>query len=127
MQRDMELIRKILFVIEEKYVDTWLSSNEIEIDGYDMKAIAYHCAILHDAGLVSDYNGHYGDDELQSFGVGRLTWAGHELLDKIKSDTVWNRTKDTIKKKGIPFVLDAVKEIATAITKAMIQSAITGL
>ena len=65
--------------------------------------------------------------ELQFFGVGRLTWDGHELLDKIKSDTVWNKTKDTIKKKGIPFVLDAVKEIATAITTAMIQSAIQGI
>ena len=126
MQRDMELIRKILFAIEEKYVDTWLSSSKIKIDGYDMKTIAYHCAVLHDAGLVSDYKGQYGDNELQFFGVGRLTWDGHELLDKIKSDTVWNKTKDTIKKKGIPFVLDAVKEIATAITKAMIQSAITG-
>lgn len=127
MQRDMELIRKILFVIEDKYVDTWLGSNEISIDGYDMKTVAYHCAILHDAGLLSDYKGQYGSNELMFFGVGRLTWDGHELLDKIKSDTVWNKTKETIKKKGIPFVLDAVKEIATAITTAMIQSAIQGL
>ena len=29
MQRDMELIRKILFAIEVKYIDTWLSSNEM--------------------------------------------------------------------------------------------------
>lgn len=127
LQRDMEVIRKILFVIEEKYVDTWLGSNDIAIDGYDMKTIGYHCAILHDAGLISDYKGQYGDNELRFFGVGRLTWEGHELLDKIKCDTVWNRTKDTIQKKGIPFVLDSVKEIATAITTAMIQSAITGL
>lgn len=126
MQRDMELIRKILFSIEEKYIDTWLSSSEIPIDGYSMETIAYHCAILYDAGLVSDYKGHYAGDGLYDFGVGRLTWEGHELLDKIKSDTVWNKTKDTIRKKGIPFVLDAVKEIATAITTAMIQSAING-
>ena len=127
MQRDMELIRKILFTIEEKYVDTWLSGNEINIDGYDMKTIAYHCAILHDAGLIYDYQGQYGGDELLFFGVGRLTWAGHEFLDKIKNDTVWNKTKGVIKEKGIPFVLDAVKEIATAITTSMIQSAITGI
>lgn len=127
MKRDMELIRKILFAIEDKYVDTWLSSSEIPIDGYDMKTIGYHCAILHDAGLISDYKNQYGDDGLLHFGVGRLTWDGHELLDKIKSDTVWNKTKDTIKKKGIPFVLDAVKEIATDITKAMIQAVIQGL
>ena len=127
MQRDMELIRKILFTIEEKYVDTWLSSNEIEIDGYDMKTIGYHCAILHDAGLVANYQGHYAGNELRFFGVGRLTWEGHELLDKIRSDTVWNRTKETITKKGIPFVLDAMKEIATAVTSAMIQAALTGI
>lgn len=127
MQRDMELIRKILFTIEDKYVDTWLDSGKMQIDGYDMKTVAYHCSILHDAGLVSDYKGQYGGDELYFFGVGRLTWDGHELLDKIKSDTVWNKTKDTITKKGIPFVLDAVKEIATAITTAMIQSAIQGI
>lgn len=41
MKRDMELIRKILFVIEEKYIDTWLNSKEIMIDGYDMKTIGY--------------------------------------------------------------------------------------
>lgn len=127
MQRDMELIRKILFTIEEKYVDTWLHSSKIKIDGYDMKTIAYHCVILHDAGLVSDYKGNYSGNELSFFGVGRLTWAGHEFLDKIKNDTVWNKTKGVIKEKGIPFVLDAVKEIATAITTSMIQSAISGL
>jgi hypothetical protein len=123
----MELIRKILLTVEEKYVDTWLHSNEIEIDGYDMKTIGYHCAVLHDAGLLYDYKGQYGDGELLQFGVGRLTWDGHEFLEKIKSDTVWNKTKDTITTKGIPFVLDAVKEIATSITTSMIKTAITGL
>lgn len=126
-QRDMELIRKILFVIEEESIDTWLHSSKIKIDGYNMKAIAYHCAILHDAGLVSDYKGNYSNSELSFFGVGRLTWAGHEFLDKIKNDAVWNKTKGVIKEKGIPFVLDAVKEIATAITTSVIQSAITGI
>ena len=40
MQRDMDLIRKILFVIEGKYVDTWLPGSDVQIDGYDMKTIA---------------------------------------------------------------------------------------
>lgn len=44
MQRDMDLIRKILFVIEGKYVDTWLPGSDVQIDGYDMKTIAYHDA-----------------------------------------------------------------------------------
>ena len=124
MQRDIELIRKILYIIEEKYVDTWLSDGSLKIDGYDLKTIGYHCAILYDARYITNYTPRYYDNELKAFGVGRLTWEGHELLDKIKNDTVWNKTKETIKTKGIPFVLDAVKEIATAITTTMIQSAI---
>lgn len=82
MQRDMDLIRKILFAIEEKYVDTWLPGSDVQIDGYDMKTIAYHCALLHDAGLIYDYKTQYAGDGLYFFGVGRLTWEGHELLDK---------------------------------------------
>lgn len=127
MKRDMELIRKILLTVEEKYVDTWLYDNDVQINGYDIKIVGYHCAILHDAGLLYDYNGQYGDGELLQFGVGRLTWDGHEFLEKIKSDTVWNKTKDTITTKGIPFVMEAVKEVATAVTTTMIKTAITGV
>ena len=76
MQRDMDLIRKILFVIEGKYVDTWLPGSDVQIDGYDMKTIAYHCALLHDAGLIYDYKAQYAGDGLYLFGVGRLTWEG---------------------------------------------------
>ena len=126
MIRDMELIRKILFTIEEKYIDVCLEGSEIKIEGYDYKTIAYHCDILCDANLISDYEGLCASGELCEFGVGRLTWEGHELLDKIKQDSVWNKTKEIIKCKGIPFVLDAVKQIAAAVTSAMIQSAIQG-
>lgn len=124
MQRDMELIRKILFRIEEKYVDVALDYHELDITGYDMKTIAYHCSILYDAGLIEDYEGQYGDNELLIFYVEKLTWEGHELLDKIRNDTVWNKTKETIAKKGIPFVLDAVKQISTAVVTGMIKGAI---
>lgn len=127
MKRDMELIRRILLTVEEKYVDIWLRNNEVQIDGCDMKIDGYHCAILHGAGLLYDYKGQYGNGQLLQFGVGRLTWDSHEFLNKIKSDTVWNKTKDTITAKGIPFVLDAVKEIATAVTTTMIKTAIVGL
>ena len=125
MQRDMELIRKILFAIEDKFIDVSLDSSELVIDGYDYKTVGYHCAILCDAGLIYDYEDEYGDDELSSFCVGRLTWEGHDFLDKIRSETVWNKTKETIVKKGLPFVFDVVKELATANMGDMIKVAIS--
>lgn len=92
-----------------------------------MQQVAYHCKILHDARLISDYKGHFASNELLDFGVGCLTWEGHEFLDKIREDTVWNKTKDLITKKGLPMVLDVVKEISQSIVATMVQGAIKGL
>lgn len=116
MKRDMDLIRLILLKIEEDYVSTALYN--IEIDGYDKETIAYHCKILHEAGFVSNYGSQYADNALYSFGVGSLTWEGNEFLDKIRDDSFWGKTKDAIKKKGLPLVLDTVKTVATAFITA---------
>ena len=125
MKRDMELIRKILFKIEEDYVSTALIN--LSIDGYSMEEVAYHCKILHDAGLVSAYNAKYASEGLYFFCVGSLTWEGHDYLDKIRNDNVWNKTKDVITKRGLPFVIDVVKDISTSIIKNMTEGAIKGL
>ena len=53
MKRDMELIRKILFKIEEEYVSTALFN--LAIDGYEFNDVAYQCKLLYDAGLVDQY------------------------------------------------------------------------
>lgn len=116
MKRDMDLVRLILLRIEEDYVSTALYN--LKIDGYDKETIAYHCKILHEAGFVSDYGSQYADNELQRFGVGSLTWEGNEFLDKIRDDSFWGKTKDAIKKKGLPLVLDTVKTVATAFVTA---------
>ena len=125
MKRDMELCRKILLAIEEQYVDTALYG--LEVEGYSMQQVAYHCKILHDAGLISNYKGYFASNRLYDFAVGSLTWDGHEFLDKIRQDTIWNKTKDVITQKGLPMVLDVVKEISQSIVATMVQGAIKGL
>ena len=64
---------------------------------------------------------------MYAFYVGRLTWEGHEFLDKIKNDTVWNKTLKVIKEKGLPLALDTVKDIAAAVAAAMLQAAISDI
>lgn len=53
----MELIRKILLAIEDQYVDVAISN--LNIEGYDSKTVAYHCKILYDANLISNYIGKF--------------------------------------------------------------------
>lgn len=120
MQRDMELVRKILFKIEET-VDNVVCHN-LKIEGYSMDQVAYHCSILYEGGYVYDYKAQYGGNSLYSFGVGRLTWEGHGFLDKIREDTIWKRTKDIIKEKGLPLVFDIVKSVSTEVIAGLINS-----
>lgn len=116
MKRDMDLVRKILLEIEERYVSTALY--DLQIEGYDMQTIAYHCKIMHEAGLISDCSIGYAGNDIYAFGVSGLTWNGNDYLDKIRDDSVWRKTKDIITEKGLPLVFDTIKTISTAFITA---------
>lgn len=119
MQRDMELVRKILFKIEE-IVDN-VACHNLKIEGYSMNQVAYHCSILYEGGYIYDYKAQYDGNGVYSFGVGRLTWEGHDFLDKIREDTIWKKTKETISDKGLPFAFDIVKSISTEIITGVVK------
>ena len=124
MKRDMELCRKILFAIEEQYVDTAL--HNLQIPEQTMEQVAYHCKILKEAGLITNYKALFASNHIVGFGVGSLTWEGHDFLDKIREDTIWNKTKGLIKGKALPMTLDVIKEIATAVISETLKGAMIG-
>jgi len=126
MKRDMDIVKRVLLVIEEKYKDVALYDWELSIDDLDKQTIAYHCKILYDGGLISDYKAQYADGEIWSFGVSSLTWEGHDFLDKIRDDSIWSKTKETIKSKGLPMTLDVVKVVASSIIEISLKAAIQG-
>ena len=111
MERNMDLCRLILFKIETEYRSTALYN--LNIDGFDLDTVAYHCKILADAGLLDSYEPIYGDDRIYAFSVGSLTWAGHDFLDKIRENTMWDRIKDKIKENTLPMNLEVIKNVAT--------------
>lgn len=113
MKRDMELCRKILFAIEEQYVD--VAIHNLKIESYSMEQVAYHCKILHEAGLVSYYNSKYGDNHIQFFAVGSITWNGHEYLDTIRQDSRWNEIKKQIASKSLPMTIDVITKVASSL------------
>ncbi len=82
MRRDLNLIKKILLAIEEKYVNSPLIN--LPIDGYSLQQVANHCELLHEEGLISKYKGYYGDGLIEAFSVGNLTNEGFNYLDTIR-------------------------------------------
>lgn len=96
MKRDMNLIRKLLFLIEEQ--DS--SHKQLKIPAeIDRGQVVYHLNLMEQAGLTVN-NIKYADNEPYLI-YSSLTWNGHDFLDSIKNDTIWERTKEGIKSKGL--------------------------
>ena len=116
MERDMDLVRAILLSIEKDYRS--MSICNLTIPGYDMQTIAYHCKIIKDKGLIFEYRAQYADNDLRFFWVGALTWEGNDFLDKIRDDSIWKKTKETIVEKGLPVIIETISTITTAFITA---------
>jgi len=107
MKRDWDLIREILTKVEECNPNVkGVQPSDFSIDAHT--AVAYHVKLLIDAGLV--------EGEMtpsMHFDVESLTWEGHEFLDSIRDDTVWEKTKTIFADKGISMSIDLVKGVAS--------------
>jgi hypothetical protein len=118
MQRDWDLIRKILIQVEA-LGDTRSQFHADEVEGADPETVSYHIRLLIDAGLVDGICSQGLDGPLRCF-ASALTWEGHEFLDKIRSAGMWNKIKATAREKGLSLSFDVIKVAAThAITALM--------
>jgi hypothetical protein len=98
MKRDMDLVRKILRIFEER--DKVSLAKKLDIDGYAPDCVEYHLHLMVQADLLEDPTA-----ELQrSFTVGgrmtavhsgglSLTWAGHDFLDASRNESTWEKAK----------------------------------
>src|SRR5688572_14979588 len=117
MQRDLDLVRKILFALEAKPDPKAVTT--LEIPGYDDLLIRYHLNLLAQAKLI-DY-----EPELTK--TGRIikviafnpSWQGYEFLDAVRSDAVWSKVKSQAAEKGTALPFDVLKTIATEIIKKL--------
>lgn len=113
----MELIRKILFYVEENYTAGQVWIKQINIDGYDSNTITEHIILAYESGFFQDIN-NISTLCCKEYWVGNLSNEGYDFLDKIRNDTIWNKTKIEITKKGLPMVAETIKTVATAFITA---------
>lgn len=119
MKRDWELVRQILLALEGLG-----DSNGVvtagDIKGYDAENVNYHMRLLNEAGLIQA-------DVMEPLGASvtcfanRLTWEGHQFLDNIRDNTLWNRVKATIREKGLEISFDTIKFAAPTVLRKMLQ------
>lgn len=120
MQRDMDLIRRILLYIEEHY-KPGADTIKVHIDGCSDSLIYEHCKLMYEAGLIQKLENWGCDGFEDQAHVGNLTNEGYDYLEKIRDLSLWGKVKDTIKDKGLPLIISTVKTIADALTKSLAE------
>lgn len=123
MKRNWDTIRLILTKVEGKHDSSYalLLQHFEPFDNLDQFEISYHVRLLLEIGLVEGrIDGPVGGGKPATFAILRLTWAGHEFLDSIRSDTVWNKTKETFTTKGLDMTFETIKAVAAAAMTSML-------
>ena len=84
MKRDMNLIRKILLVIEDNPL---ITLGHFLLCNHDNEVIREHARLAQEGGLIEplDTKVH----EFNLFQMWRLTWSGQEFLELARNDVNW--------------------------------------
>jgi len=94
MKRDFDLIRKILLDVEAAQAFT--SVSKFEYEGFDQDTVCGHLEILIQAEMIK---GEMIRTRAHVFpNVTGLTWKGHDFLDGMKDDSIWNKAKHSVLK-----------------------------
>ena len=114
MKRDLELVRKLLFFFDEKPDQGHV--HVPPIPGYDEPTIKYHLVLLHDAGYLrcEPVKSSTSDRVIYVLPF-ELTWDGHEFLDKIRNQYIWDEINANVKSHGfLSTSVDFIKKLADA-------------
>jgi len=120
MKRDWDTIREILTTLENN-----TSSSNMQLSDFpsqEAEKISYHAELLLETNLVDGEMLKMLGGGPHSFIITRLTWDGHEFLDSINDDTVWNKTKKSFASSGISMTFELIKTVATDTANSLIKA-----
>jgi len=121
MKRDWEIIRQILLRLEEKASPNGTISMEV-FGNFEPQDVGYNMRLLSEAGYIdaqilntSDGSGKIGLAIAKS-----LTNEGHDLLDTIRSNTVWEKIKEKFESKGIDMTFELVMSVGKRVMENLL-------
>jgi len=110
MKRDDDFLRSVLFEFEEKKDWVFLLREHMSMSDEERR-FQYHVLLAADAGLVAPVTE-------SSY---RLTNAGHDYLDAVRDEGIWETTKKHVAETGGNATLEIVKQLAVGALKKKIS------
>lgn len=112
MKRDMDKVRSLLLALEEEKSPYLMYLKGPLIGGMETSQEMVDYLFLLTSG------GYLEKGQHSQF---RITWAGHELIDNIRDDEIWRKTKDGAAKLG-SWSVKLLADLATGFIKAKAAS-----
>lgn len=119
MKRNLELIRHILITIESSS-KTRICIEDFETAEYDAATISYHINLLLDCDYVDASKIPVCRCPYDTFVVHRLTSQGHDYLDSVRDEHIWEQTKKQIGKVTSSVSLDVIKAVSGKIVLGLL-------
>lgn len=119
MKRDMDLVRKILFAIEDN--EQGFFHKQLEIQGYSSEQIGYHVYLMMQASLIKGADVTTHDCHSPVAIPTGLTWAGHDFLDACRDEGIWIKAKEKLKSLGGEVPLEVIKTVLIEIMKKQVM------
>ena len=99
MKRDMELIRKMILLVEDS-PGGW-APGQMTVEGYTDSEIGYHAYLIGDAGLADAADMTSTASTGPYYRLTHLTSAGHDFADSARAQYIWDEVIASMKKQGI--------------------------
>ena len=115
MKRDLDLVRHILLQIEALPAGPPAQYRMSEIE--DPLLLA-HFELVVGSGLVNGKISRSQSSRGDVISISGLTWEGHEWIETVRSDGVWNETKATLRDDGGALTYELTKAVADRILRA---------
>lgn len=128
MKLDHNCVRDVLLFLESnpyvvmnsddevEFTGVWLNNICNEVTKYSKETVFYTLFELDDGGYIS-ITKFGGDNAFESCCVNYITYAGHEFINKIRSNPTWEKTLELAGKVG-NFGLQMLAKIAEGVATA---------
>ena len=119
MKINYDCIRSLLLFLEEElqfdeelsYPETYFENACNSLPQFTPQEIAYSTLILKEANYA-EITILEADDQFCGALYSRITLAGHQYLDSIRSNTVWDKLKKKLHDEGLSFTFGVIKGAA---------------
>ena len=115
MKRDLDLVRQVLLQIEALPAGPPAQYRTSEIDDPVLLA---HFELVIAAGLVNGKIARSQGVRGDVISISGLTWEGHEWIEMVRSETMWDETKSTLLENGGVLTFELTKAVASKLLGA---------